>query len=40
MERAAAGEQILITRHGRRFARLGPADQQLDLKTADADRSR
>jgi prevent-host-death family protein len=26
MERAAAGEQILITRRGRRYARLGPPD--------------
>lgn len=26
MERAAAGEEILITRRGRRYARLGPAD--------------
>ncbi len=30
MERAAAGEEILITRHGRRFARLGPADPSLE----------
>jgi prevent-host-death family protein len=29
MERAAAGDEILITRRGRRFARLGPPDQQL-----------
>jgi prevent-host-death family protein len=29
MERAAAGEQILITRRGRRYARLGPPDPQL-----------
>jgi prevent-host-death family protein len=29
MERAAAGEEILITRRGRRFARLGPPDPQL-----------
>jgi prevent-host-death family protein len=29
MERAAAGDEILITRHGRRFARLGPPDPQL-----------
>jgi hypothetical protein len=26
MERAAGGVEILITRHGRRFARLGPVD--------------
>jgi prevent-host-death family protein len=31
MERAAAGQEILITRHGRRFARLGPADPRLDI---------
>jgi prevent-host-death family protein len=35
MERAAAGEEILITRHGRRFARLGPAQPRLDLDGAD-----
>jgi prevent-host-death family protein len=29
MERAAAGDDILITRRGRRYARLGPADPQL-----------
>jgi antitoxin (DNA-binding transcriptional repressor) of toxin-antitoxin stability system len=29
MERAAAGDEILITRRGRRYARLGPANQQL-----------
>ena len=29
MERAAAGDEILITRRGRRYARLGPADRQL-----------
>jgi prevent-host-death family protein len=29
MERAAAGDQILITRRGRRYARLGPPDPQL-----------
>jgi prevent-host-death family protein len=27
MERAAAGEEILITRRGRRYARLGPPDR-------------
>ena len=35
MERAAAGDEILITRRGRRFARLGPPDPQ--LATTDAD---
>jgi prevent-host-death family protein len=30
MERAAAGDEILITRRGRRYARLGPSDPQLD----------
>jgi prevent-host-death family protein len=29
MERAAAGDEILITRRGRRFARLSPPDPQL-----------
>ena len=29
MERAAAGDEILITRRGRRFAPLGPADPRL-----------
>jgi prevent-host-death family protein len=29
MERAAAGEEVLITRRGSRFARLGPADPSL-----------
>ncbi len=29
MERAVAGDEILITRHGRRHARLGPPDPQL-----------
>jgi prevent-host-death family protein len=28
MDRAAAGDEILITRRGRRYARLGPADPQ------------
>ena len=28
MERAAAGDEILITRRGRRYARLGPPDPQ------------
>jgi len=29
MERTAAGDDILITRRGHRYARLGPADPQL-----------
>ena len=29
MDRAAAGDEVLITRRGRRFARLGPPDPQL-----------
>jgi antitoxin (DNA-binding transcriptional repressor) of toxin-antitoxin stability system len=29
MERATAGDEILITRRGCRYARLGPADPQL-----------
>ncbi len=29
MERAATGDEILITRRGRRYARLGPPDPQL-----------
>lgn len=29
MERAAGGDEILITRRGRRYARLGPSDPQL-----------
>ncbi|MGH2983729.1 MAG: type II toxin-antitoxin system Phd/YefM family antitoxin [Solirubrobacterales bacterium] len=37
MDRASAGDEILITRHGRRFARLGPADSPPDLATTDAD---
>jgi antitoxin (DNA-binding transcriptional repressor) of toxin-antitoxin stability system len=28
MERAAAGDEILITRRGRRYARLSPPDPQ------------
>ncbi len=32
MERAAAGEEILITRRGRRYARLGPADPVLAVE--------
>jgi antitoxin (DNA-binding transcriptional repressor) of toxin-antitoxin stability system len=38
MERAAAGDEILITRRGRRYARLGPADPQLATRdTAPAE---
>jgi antitoxin (DNA-binding transcriptional repressor) of toxin-antitoxin stability system len=33
MERAAAGDEILISRRGRRYARLGPPDLQLATKT-------
>jgi antitoxin (DNA-binding transcriptional repressor) of toxin-antitoxin stability system len=36
MERAAAGEEILITRRGRRYARLGPPDPQLDVPGTDS----
>jgi prevent-host-death family protein len=36
MERAAGGEEILITRHGRRFARLGPAEPSPDLAADEA----
>jgi prevent-host-death family protein len=32
MERAAAGDQILITRRGHRYARLGPPDPQLKTR--------
>jgi prevent-host-death family protein len=35
MERAAAGQEVLITRRGKRFARLGPADPTLDSATDD-----
>jgi prevent-host-death family protein len=37
MERAAGGEEILITRRGRRYARLGPPDSQLDVPSNDLD---
>ncbi len=37
MERAAAGDEILITRRGRRFARLGPPDPQLATTDIAAD---
>jgi prevent-host-death family protein len=26
MERAAAGDDVVVTRHGRRFVRIGPAE--------------
>ncbi|HEX5893613.1 MAG TPA: type II toxin-antitoxin system prevent-host-death family antitoxin [Solirubrobacterales bacterium] len=32
MDRAAAGDEILITRRGRPYARLGPPDPQLVTK--------
>jgi prevent-host-death family protein len=32
IERAAAGEEILITRRGRRYARLGPPDAKLTTR--------
>jgi prevent-host-death family protein len=35
MERAAAGDEIVITRRGRRFARLGPPDPQLTPEDGD-----
>jgi PD-(D/E)XK endonuclease len=35
MDRAAAGEEILITRRGRRHARLGPPDPQLATTERD-----
>ncbi len=37
MERAAAGESFLITRRGTPYARLSPAQDQLDLSPAGAD---
>lgn len=40
MERASAGEEILITRHGRRYARLGPPDPQLGQRSSDESHSR
>jgi prevent-host-death family protein len=40
MERAAAGTEVLITRRGRRYARLGPADPRLDIESADGEHSR
>ena len=37
MERAAAGEEILITRRGRRYARLGPPDPRIATTDTAAD---
>jgi prevent-host-death family protein len=37
MERAASGDEILITRHGRPFARLGPPDPRHATTDIDAD---
>lgn len=34
MERAAAGESFLITRRGKPYARLTPADRQLEIEPA------
>jgi prevent-host-death family protein len=31
MERAAAGEEVLVTRHGRPTVRLGPAQEMLPV---------
>jgi prevent-host-death family protein len=36
MQRAAAGDQIVITRRGRRYARLGPPDPQLATRDSAA----
>jgi antitoxin (DNA-binding transcriptional repressor) of toxin-antitoxin stability system len=36
IERAAAGEEILIMRGGRRYARLGPPDPELATTDTDA----
>jgi prevent-host-death family protein len=38
MQRAAAGEEIVITRRGKRFARLGPADPPLPLDEGSVSR--
>jgi antitoxin (DNA-binding transcriptional repressor) of toxin-antitoxin stability system len=38
MQRAAAGEEILITRRGRRYARLGPADPTLPVEEGSVGR--
>ena len=40
MERAAAGDEILITRRGHRFARLGPPDPQLSTRDTAAAEER
>jgi antitoxin (DNA-binding transcriptional repressor) of toxin-antitoxin stability system len=40
MERAAAGDEILITRRGRHYARLGPPDPQLATTDTAAARGR
>jgi prevent-host-death family protein len=37
MDRAARGNEILITRRGRPYARLGPADPQLAASEAISD---
>jgi len=36
MERAAAGDEILITRRGRHYARLGPPDPRLATRDTAA----
>jgi prevent-host-death family protein len=36
MERAAAGEEFLVTRRGKPYVRLLPARDQLDLDAAAA----
>lgn len=38
MERAAAGESLLITRHGKPYARLSPPHEQLDLPAPEPAR--
>jgi prevent-host-death family protein len=40
MERAAAGDEILITRRGRRYARLGPPDPRLATTDTAPDQAR
>jgi prevent-host-death family protein len=35
MDRAAAGDEILITRHGHRYARLGPPDPQVTTEDGE-----
>jgi prevent-host-death family protein len=39
MERAAAGEEILITRRGRPYARLGPVQARLPQLAGETIRS-